>query len=254
MASSSKQELATTETEAYPVLLEHSGEFADVIRENFGDEGVQPSDLDRITIPAGGALSWAVPTIDGEDAVKEIEGIIVAWQSPRAYWESRLEDSGGGQPPDCASDDSKFGNGAYGPGSESNPSGECAVCPMNAWASADDGKGKACKEMRLLFILQPQGVLPVTVALPPTSIQPLRKYFLRLASAGVPYYGVTTKLGLKRVTGQYTYSVVEPRMGSRLDVSHQDAAKVYGESIKKSMGTRVARDASQAVLSDDDSR
>ena len=230
----------------FPVLAsEDRDEFLAVIQENFGDTGIQPGDLDRIKMPAGGGTAWEVPTLEGEEHFKEVEGIIIAWQSPRVYWAVSLDDQNEPQPPDCSSEEGKVGQGEYGPGSDGNPSGLCAECPMNQWGSADDGKGKACKEQRLIYLLQPGGVLPITVGLPPTSIQPLRKYMLRLASEGIPYYGVTTKLGLTKVTGQFTYSVVVPKLGQRLDPAMREAAKQYGESIKQAVSrtAQVAADA-----------
>lgn len=228
--------------ERFPALIGESGaEFRAMLEENLGGEGLRPGDLDRIKMPAGGGLAWEVPTIDGEDSVKELEGIIVTWQSPRSYWRESLDDTGGGQPPDCASTQGVFGDGEYGPGSDENPSGRCDQCPMNEWGSADDGRGKACKEQRLLYLLRENSILPVLVALPPTSIQPLRKFMLRLASEGIPYYAVTTKLGLNRVSGEkFTYSVADPKLGKRLSPEVAAAAKEYGEKLKAMASTVAA--------------
>lgn len=232
----------------FPALyVEEGSDLSEALQENFGGEGIQPGDLERVTVPAGGALSWEVPTIDGEgDSVKTLEGVIVSWARPRAYWDRDLEETGGGQPPDCTSDDGVHGSGMYGPGSEDNPTGACETCPMNEWGSGRDGRGKACKEMRVLYLLQEGNVLPVTVTLPPTSIAPLRRYMLRLANQGIPYYGVVTKLALEKVTGQYTYSVVKPSIASRLDKTVQGRAKEYGEMIRGAVSGTAAQDASAA--------
>lgn len=206
-----------------------------IIRDNFGDEGISPADLDRVKMPSGGGTAWEVPTLDGDESMKTLEGVIVAWAPPRVMWTIPLDDQKGDpEPPDCSSDDGKVGNGLYGIGSEHHPTGDCTTCPMNEWGSAgEDRAGKKCKETRLLYVLLEGGLLPITVSLPPTSIQPLRKYFLRLASSRVPFYGVVTKLALKRVDGQgaIKYAVVEPTVGDRLTPELRAAAKAYGETF-----------------------
>lgn len=239
--------LAVVDPQKYPVLSGEGdgGDITEIIAENFGDDGISPFDLDRVAMPAGGGTTWEVPSLDGELALKTLEGVIVAWTKPRVFWEVSLDDQeGDAQPPDCSSDDGEYGDGQYGRGSELHPSGDCASCPMNQWGSASgDRKGKGCKETRLLFMLLEDGLLPVTVSLPPTSIQPLRKYFLRLASGRVPFYGVTTKLSLRKVdgSGAIKYAVVEPALGERLDPDLKAAAKEYGETFKTMQTAGAAR-------------
>ena len=85
-------------------------------------------------------------------------------------------------------------------------------------------------------MLLPKRSLPVTVSLPVTSISPFRKYMLRLAGEGIPYYGVTTILGLRKIDGggSIKYSVAEPRKGEVLDAETRAAAKHYGDGLRKS--------------------
>lgn len=225
----------------YPALNpEASGDFLEVMQENFGDNGgMQASDLDTIIIPAGAGKHWNVPSLDGDDAVKELEGIIVAWSPSRRYWEKGLDDNDGDKgPPDCSSDDGVHGNGAYGPRSQGNPTGECENCPMNQFGSIEGKDGKACKEYRMIYMLRPETVLPVQVQLPVTSIPPIRKYMLRLSSAGLPYYGLVTKFGLEQVKSAFEYSRVVPSPGERLSAEERAAAKAYGATIKAAMAKR----------------
>ncbi len=172
------------------------------------------SQLDRIRIPAGGALAWEVPTLDGEESYKEIEGVIVHITYQNAYWATGIDESGGGTPPDCAAIDAKTGLG--------NPGGDCAVCPLNQWGSDQRGsKGKACKNLMILFIQQPGAILPMAVILPPTSIKAAKKYFMRLTSAGIPYYAAVSVLSLEKAKNEngiaYSTLAIKPK---RL---HEDA-------------------------------
>jgi hypothetical protein len=202
--------------------------------------GLTQFDLDRISIPAGGGLSWNVPSLDGEESVKALEGIIVHWKEPRAYWSSSFEDSGGGTPPDCTSDDSVTGTGMFGHDSEHNPTGECGTCPMSQYGSKDGG-GQACKQMRVLFTVQPDSLLPQAIVLPPTSIKPMKKYFLRLASRSIPFYGVITRLELERATSGsgIKYSVVKPSLVETLDPEMAASVKEYGDSLRTALNSQI---------------
>lgn len=163
------------------------------VSENFDGEDLGPNDLDRVRIPSGGALQWLVPDLEEDEiALKTLRGIIVAKRASRAYWESSLDESGGGTPPDCSSQDGKIGQG--------NPGGDCSDCPFNQFGSANagEGRGKACKEMRLVFLMRPgNNLLPLIVVLSPTSITPLKKYMQRLSNAGMTYKQLVTDIGLE---------------------------------------------------------
>lgn len=240
---------------AYPVLFSGAGDgsIAQVIEDNFGDEGFSPSDLDRIVIPSGGGTAWEVPD---EDPSRYVEGVIVHRQPTRSFWfKGRGEDGEEDGPPDCYSGDAKVGVGVFGPGSESNPTGACATCPMNVFGSSErgSGNGKACKEQMQVFMLQEGGVLPIQLSLPPTSLKPFRKYMTRLASKGKSYYAVITRLGLLKTTGGgQTYSVVDPSKVGDLAPEEVAAARGYGVTMKMYLEQAAeARAAAVASESDD---
>ena len=50
----------------------------------------------------------------------------------------------------------------------------------------------------MLFLLRASDLLPIVVQAPSTSIQPIKKYFLRLANKSLPYWSVITKLSLEK--------------------------------------------------------
>lgn len=242
-----KDVVARSGDDRFPLLAggsEASVELRELMEENLGGGGLGVFDLDRVTVPAGGGTTWELEGVDGPESTRSLEGVVVAWTSPRAYWSRSLDDpeSEGGSPPDCVSDDSVLGYGAFGVGSVAHPSGECATCPMNEWGSDPrGGNAKACKEGRQLFMALPNRILPVSVSLAPTSIQPLRKYFLRLAGGGLPYYSVVTRLELERVDGgQIKYSVVKPTKGDTLDEATRRAAKEYGRALKEQLASTSA--------------
>lgn len=80
---------------------------------------------------------------------------------------------------------------------------DCATCPMNQWESAESGRGKACKNSRILGIIpastKPEDIPTAEVAvakLPVTSVKAWGTYVNKLATLfNRPPLGVITTLG-----------------------------------------------------------
>jgi hypothetical protein len=195
----------------YAILARPADEVREIMASNMGGGGVTAGDLDRIKVPSSGNQFWTLNTLDGEIPVRDFEAIILHWQDTRAYWERGL-DQGGGQPPDCSSQDCVHGVG--------NPGGVCQSCPLAQWGSdPKGGRGQACKMKRLLFVLRPENMLPDVLFVPPTSLKPLRQYFMRLASQATPYWSVRTRFTLAGAKngGGIDYSTINASLAGRLE-------------------------------------
>lgn len=183
----SMAKIGSVKAEAQAVAIVPQGNIAEIISENLGSAGITATDLDRVKIPAGGGVAFEVPSLEGSEMVKFIEGVVVHHQDQNAFWPDPL--TGSGIPPACVSRDGRMGIG--------DPGGVCARCPFNEYGSDARGrKGKACKNVKVLFVLQTGALLPTALFLPPTSIKTARQYLLRLTSAGIPFYGVKSKFAL----------------------------------------------------------
>jgi hypothetical protein len=212
--------------ENYAITTLSLQDLQEAVYENIGSGELKPSDFDRIKVPSGGATTWSIPTIDGEIDVKAFEGVVVAWKDQKAYWQVAFDESGGGTPPDCTSEDMIFGMG--------NPGGDCATCPFNQFGSADKGEGKACKDIRTLLIVREGDILPIVLNVPPTSIQPLKKLFLRLVGAQTKYYDVVIKFELEKTKSKsgIQYAEVKPSVVGRIAPERRAAIKSYVDNIK----------------------
>lgn len=181
-------------------------------------EGLQMS-FPRIKIPAGGTLQFEIPSDDPEnpDYAKTLVGVILSNHPNNAYWPegSEYDDSA---TPLCSSADGKQGIG--------EPGGSCASCALNQFGSAAEGNGKACKNMRVLYLLRSGEFMPLQVTLPPTSLKPFREFmnqsFLLRRRAT---YGSVVQIGLKKMNnGKDDYSVATFR---RLyDFSGEELAQI----------------------------
>lgn len=127
-------------------------------------DGLQLS-FQRAKIPGGGVLQFELPGEDPEnpDYVQTLEGVILFNHSANSYWPagSEYDDN---TPPQCQSVDGKVGYG--------DPGGICEACDYNKFGSDPNGGGKACKNMRVLYLLRSGEMMPIQLSLPPTSIRP----------------------------------------------------------------------------------
>ncbi len=210
----------------YAVMSHDVQNLKEIIAEAAGPGGLSPNDLDRVKVPTGGATSWQVPDLEGEVSCKELTGIILYHQDVRAYWRVSYDEGGGDTPPDCASMDGLTGHG--------DPGGRCSTCPLSQWGSASKGKGQACKQLKLLYLLQPEAVLPIVVSLPPTSVKTVKQYLLRLASRAKKPQSIVTVLTLEKTKNAegIPYSMAKPAMLGYADPELENRANALAEALK----------------------
>lgn len=191
---------------------------------NLEGESLDAYDLDRIKIPAGGGTTWEIPSIDGVVESKEIVGIVALSKFGRSYWEKTTDESGGGSPPDCVSEDGERGS----------KFGACDVCPHNVYGSASKGSGKACKELRSIFMIMEGSVLPVVINIPPTSLKPFKQYRLRLTSVGKRIDHVITRITLTKAKNAQGTQYSQAVFSKAGDLTPEQAAMMsaYVESLK----------------------
>lgn len=217
---------------AYEILSRDLAEVNEIIRLNMEGDGLDQFSLDQINVPTGGGLAWKVPTADGPRMQEVVEGVIVHFNDPRAYFPDAF--TGEKQMPACRSIDGVRGVGT--------PGGACAACRYNAWGSdPKGGDGKACKEKRFLFVLQPRDLMPVAIVIPPSSLANVRAYFRQLTRAGRGYWSVVTtfKLAEAKSKSGVVYSEVVLNAVRQLEPEQTKAMREYGESLALTISTTV---------------
>ncbi len=144
----------------------------------------------------------------------ELRGVIVFKHKVRGYWDRNSDDT----IPECSSWD-----GRTGIVTDTNEQRACANCPMNAWGSGMDEagnptRGKACKEMRRLFVALEDYHLPVMISLPPTSIKNFDSYISARLTKGIPDIAAETVISLvTEKGGKYSYAVAQFKMGDKVE-------------------------------------
>lgn len=219
-----------------PAMVEGGDFSSEDLAEDY--EGLQLS-FQRIKIPAGGALQFEVPGDNPEDPdyAKTLEGVIIYNHQACAYWPegSEFDDE---VTPLCSSVDGKTGFG--------EPGGACALCPMNQYGTATDKngnatKGKACKNMRHLYLLRDGEYMPILLALPPTSLRPFSDFMnASFVSRRRPVWSSVVQIGLKRVdNGANTYSVATFRKLYDFSGEQLQQIKQYAEGFREQIRTML---------------
>ena len=190
-------------------------------------EGLQMS-FQRIKIPSGGNLVFEIPTDDPDNPnyEKTVEGVLIHHHDANAYWPEGSEYDENTAPL-CSSVDGKQGIG--------EPGGLCATCALNLYGSAPEGRGKACKNMRMLYLLQSGESIPIQISLPPTSLKPFKTFINQaFLLRRRPSYSSVIQIGLRKENnGGNDYSVATFRLVSNFEGEQLAQIRSYAESFKE---------------------
>ena len=198
----------------------------DIIRENLKNQPLSVDLFDVVKSPSGGSTVFSVPGISGDEAEKELTGIVLDYATPRAYWDT--PEPVEGTPPVCLSNDSVV----------SHDGKVCARCPYNDFGSKDgESNAKACKESVLIFLLRPNNILPLLVRVPVTSKVRFLKYTARLAGNLTPISGVVTRITLEKATskGGKPYALFNFEAVSVLSPEESARVKTYAKQFMEIM-------------------
>lgn len=220
----------------YPVFAQDEA-MQEMLAEALDGVELGPRDLPRLRVPSGGGMFFQV-VVDGEEkAVNKITGVPVHIEKQRVFW---LDPEPKGQAPDCMSADGNrpVAGGTYAPDGEraaQNPTGLCKQCPMAQKGSdLKGGKGAACKDQRLIFLVEPAKMLPRVVTAPPSSIRSLTEFMIDLINTSTAWWGVEVEIGLAKAAnsagiefGRLTFKSVR-----KLSPEEVIAVRDYGAYIK----------------------
>lgn len=240
----------TNNTINLPVLSDPQG-VAEVMEVNL--EGIAAS-FPRIKFPSGGMLAFEVPSEEGSDVAKELVGVVIDQVSTNTYWSKKYD--GQNNQPDCFSADGKIGTRtpvATLPWSGSTM--ECSRCPLNQYGSGDDGKGKACKNNRKLYLVREDEILPVEILIPPSSLKAWNTYTIALTSKVKPIDGVVTRIKLKKATsaGGIEYSEAVFQKVAELTPQEREAIRGYARGLRSAIRQQSSQPVEATPVKETDS-
>ena len=206
-----------------PAMVESCDFTAEELAEDM--DGLSMS-FSRIKIPSGGGRFFEIPTDDPDnpECAATLEGVILHHHAHCAYWPESNDDED--NKPLCSSFDGKIGIGV--------PGGSCATCQLNTYGTAAKGAGKACKNMRVIYLLRSGEYLPIQINLPPTSIKPFNDFYSKaFALRRRAPYGSIVRIGLKQENnGKEDYSVATFRRIADFSGEKLLQVKAYANNFK----------------------
>ena len=209
-----------------------SAEDLAAIREELSDMDRVP--YGRIKIAAGGVNIFQVFEPGEEEAApaQTVEGVIMLSHKSNGLW-SKPFGSGDSKTPDCSSVD-----GVYGTVTETGECVECASCPYNAFGSAKggEGRGKACKNMRRLYIMRRGDIFPMVLTLPPTALSAYDSYRTKVMLGRKKMANVMTRISLKSAQNKdgVSYSTPIFEAVGVLDGVEAAAMRAYSDALNSS--------------------
>lgn len=192
---------------ASPELIER----IENVRDNL--ESVENFKLPRIKMINGAGFEIS----DGADPKKSIEGVLLHTRKTNVYYKE-IYDPGKIVPPDCVSQD-----GNTPDASVKNPvAASCAECPMSKFESARNGKGKACRNLKPIYLLLGDAIMPRQLSVTPTSLKAANKYLMDLTEQGLSYRTVITKIEAYKSNPADTHMTLRfSKLGKIDDASRQ---------------------------------
>lgn len=198
--------------------------------------------FDKVGFPTGGSTAFEIPDPDGAEgetkSVKELKGVII--HNHPAFVMYRAKYNGSSNPPDCSSYDGVHGSG--------NPGGECRNCPYNRFGSGE-GQSKACKNKRMLYILQEGETLPIVLNLPTGSIRAFSDYVKRQMMRGRNLSSMVTKITLQKTANRtgISYSQAVFTFDRELAAEERNALAPVKEQVRQyAAGLSVSATAADA--------
>lgn len=130
---------------------------------------------------------------DGEPAVNEVQGILIHAKRTNVYYAKPFR-KGDINPPDCFSLDGVTPDKSI----EKPVHKTCKGCPMAEFGTNSMKSGKACRNLKPLYLLRESedglSIIPRQLTITPTSLKAANGYLMDLTERGIAYRKVLTKI------------------------------------------------------------
>ncbi len=236
------------------LALRPESDVREALMANLGPgETLQASDLPRVPTPSGGGKVWAwTDSGNNEQSAKSIEGVLAYYGVRGTLWGSeepqgkaspvlvtydlltaiRVNDDIGDLDADVL-ESCRTGDRTY----------DWQRLPYNQYGTSKSGRGKRCKESRLMAILRADEAWPLLVAAGPGSLKTVVPFVKRLP---VPHFRAVVSLTLEKIenSGGQPYSQIVPKLTGTL-------SREEGELVRRLYTVPLSKVANQVEFEND---
>ena len=175
------------------------------VKENL--ESIEKFQLPKIKVGPGG-----MELREGEPLLAEVTGTIIHTRRVNQYYKE-VYDPNKAAPPDCFSLNGKTPD----PSVEKPVHKTCDGCPMAEFGTNNRKSGKACRNLKPIYLVMDGGLMPRQITVPPTSIKAANNYLMDLTAEGINYRKIRTKITAYKENAKDTYSKLKFSPLDRLD-------------------------------------
>ncbi len=166
--------------------------------------------LPRIKMTGSGA-----EIIEGEEPLMILQGVILHAKKTNVYYDKPFNPSNV-EPPRCFSidGDRPVADLRDKQGNELTPiNPTCKGCPMAEFGTNSMKSGKACRNMKPLFLLLgDEAIIPRQLTVSPTGLKAANQYLMNLTERGLNYRKVRTEMEFYKDNPRDTYCKVKFKM------------------------------------------
>lgn len=214
-------------------------DMAELYRAEMGVGGdISGGSFTRVKHPAGGSISWEIPTpTDVPEVVQEIVGVVVDDHFQSSLW---LHDSDDAEntPPDATWIEvepgvvhAQISDDAIAAGALDDIDAD----PFNAWGSGRGGRGKKAKQTYRLYVLRDGAVEPIVITVPPSSFKAwtdFKRYVLSTHKALIPEVAIRMTLKRQENPDGKPYATIAFAVAERLQPEVGQAMLAKREEIR----------------------
>lgn len=209
---------------------EEKAEYLDQLSDFEGGGGI---DCRNVTVQAGGNIFFKITgeTPEDQDQIKELQAVIIFAHNTNNYWSSKYGETTGdddAKKPDCSSMDGKTG--------WSRTQGclrACADCPQNKFGTDSNGRGKACRNSKNLYLMRPGDPSLYRLSVPATSLTAVNRQISKIMAAYGSYTSIVLNFTLKPMEKNGNdFSVIQINAVGSLPAAEAQLAKEMRRQVK----------------------
>lgn len=175
--------------------------------------------VENFRLPRIKATSDGAEIIEGEEPLKIIQGVILHAKKTNVYYDKPYNPAVK-EPPTCYSIDGEMPakDMTNQDGTPRKPvHATCKGCPMAEFKTNAMKSGKACRNMKPLFLLLgEEAIIPRQLSISPTGLKACNDYLMNLTERGLNYRKVISEIEFYKDNPRDTYCKVKFRMVGKL--------------------------------------
>lgn len=158
--------------------------------------------VDTLRLPITKVTSDGFVLSEDAEAVKEITCVIIHTKKTNVYYANAYNPNEKAVAPDCFSLDGNLPDASI----EKPQHETCKGCAQAEFGSNSMKSGKACRNLKPIYLLLGDAIIPRELIVTPTSLKAANGYMMELAERGLAYKRVRTKITAYKENPRDTYA------------------------------------------------